>query len=124
MWAYLILGPSKSLLVARHEPLYDENHIAFVLTVNDGPAWTPKLDPNKLKNPPPVEKLIPVKDKVDEDLLVHLKDACDWIKVGMNSGKGRVLVHCQQGRSRSGTVVVAYGEDPSDLHNADLDSEC
>jgi dual specificity phosphatase 12 len=54
-------------------------------------------------------------DDPTEDLLCRLKDACDWIDAGLKSeseGEEKkqtgVLVHCTQGISRSGSIVIAY----------------
>lgn len=65
-----------------------------------------------------VTKHINVDDAPTEDLLYHLTDACDWIDVSLHScGKDDekpdsrqvgVLVHCVQGISRSGSIIVAY----------------
>ncbi len=71
-----------------------------------------------------VMKHIPIDDSPIEDLLSVLGDVCDWIdgalgrRVGVARGKGGgegmgVLVHCTQGISRSGAVVVAYRTSPS-----------
>lgn len=63
-------------------------------------------------------KQININDDPTEDIICHLKDACDWIEKALseqresveNSFKRRngMLVHCTQGISRSGAVVVAY----------------
>lgn len=63
-------------------------------------------------------KHIDIDDDPAEDILYHLKSACDWIETclqpGSKSGEGYdlkkvgVLVHCTQGISRSGSIVVAY----------------
>jgi hypothetical protein len=79
--------------------------------VIDGPAWIPFCIIN-LKATWLTKKLIPAKDMVLEDLLGHLNEACDFIKEGINSDKGGVLVRCHQGKSRSGSVVVGYSEFP------------
>ena len=103
-----------SLLNARSEPLYDQNNIAFVLSSIDGPTHIPRLDRKKLKGAIPVEKLMEVEAFVEAfveaDLLRHLREACHFIKDGVESDKGAALVHCHMGISRSGAVVVGYSE--------------
>lgn len=63
-------------------------------------------------------KHIDINDDPAEDILRHLQDACDWIEKGLLSNSkieegsslapAGVLVHCTQGISRSGSVVIAY----------------
>ncbi|KFY17447.1 hypothetical protein V492_00696 [Pseudogymnoascus sp. VKM F-4246] len=65
-----------------------------------------------------IQKHIDINDDPTEDILIHLKDTCDWIKASLASapvnsdGDGPkqvgVLVHCTQGISRSGSIVIAY----------------
>lgn len=52
---------------------------------------------------------IPVEDVEYADLLIHLPMACRFIHQALSEG-GVVLVHCEQGLSRSATVVAAYRE--------------
>ena len=51
--------------------------------------------------------VIHIEDTKDEELLIHLPKAIEFIKCGMENGTG-VLVHCQQGISRSASIVIAY----------------
>ncbi|KAH8648785.1 protein-tyrosine phosphatase-like protein [Tricladium varicosporioides] len=63
-------------------------------------------------------KALNIDDDPMEDIVCHLKDICDWIAKALNEEKNSVensperrngvLVHCTQGISRSGAVVVAY----------------
>ncbi|KAF2459677.1 protein-tyrosine phosphatase-like protein [Lineolata rhizophorae] len=62
-------------------------------------------------------KIVEIDDDPTQDMMRHLKDACDWIDAGLgekrndaeNEQRQRgVLVHCVQGISRSGSIVVAY----------------
>jgi len=50
---------------------------------------------------------IRVKDKPDQDIGPFLDPAADFIEAALAAG-GRVLVHCTQGVSRSGVVVLYY----------------
>lgn len=53
-----------------------------------------------------VRKSIPVDDYPDEDLMAHFSDTNKYIENAITAGG--VLVHCQQGVSRSATFVAAY----------------
>merc|ERR1712118_594319 len=50
---------------------------------------------------------IPVEDDESESILDHLHESVAFIDQAL-CNHGRVLVHCQQGVSRSATIVVAY----------------
>lgn len=50
---------------------------------------------------------IPLRDDEGDSLLPHLPAAIAFIQEGMQGG-GKVLVHCQAGRSRSVALAVAY----------------
>lgn len=50
---------------------------------------------------------IDILDSSSTDLRPHLEDACNWIHSALLTGR-TVLVHCQQGISRSAAVVIAY----------------
>ena len=49
------------------------------------------------------------RDKPDEEVLSVLAESCCLIEQRLQEGKG-VLVNCRMGRSRSATVVIAYGK--------------
>jgi len=48
---------------------------------------------------------IVIKDEGHENILQYFDEAADYIEERPNE---RVLVHCQQGRSRSATIIIAY----------------
>lgn len=51
----------------------------------------------------------PIEDNPYEDLLGLLDGLCDWIDyIRSTTQEPRILVHCVQGISRSGAVVIAY----------------
>ncbi|KAJ7087945.1 protein-tyrosine phosphatase-like protein [Mycena belliarum] len=50
---------------------------------------------------------IDIRDKESVDLRPHLEAACVYIERALRRGEG-VLVHCQQGISRSPSIVIAY----------------
>ncbi|CAK5274415.1 unnamed protein product [Mycena citricolor] len=50
---------------------------------------------------------IDIRDKETVDIAPYLEAACIWIEKALSRGEG-VLVHCQQGVSRSPSIIIAY----------------
>ncbi|KAJ6582324.1 protein-tyrosine phosphatase-like protein [Mycena capillaripes] len=50
---------------------------------------------------------IDIEDRSSAALQPHLAAACDYIRAALERGDN-VLVHCQQGVSRSASIVIAY----------------
>ena len=60
---------------------------------------------------PDCHKWVECADSSTQDLLIHMADICNFIDQMLEPSQqqpGRVLVHCDQGISRSVTVVIAY----------------
>lgn len=67
--------------------------------------------PNHFENTGMIQYLrIPVEDSLAADLGSHLDKAVDWMAAVLSDpfAPGAVLVHCQQGISRSATLVIAF----------------
>ena len=54
-----------------------------------------------------VYKCVSITDSAESDIVSEVDECLNFIKTAVNQG-GKVLVHCFAGRSRSGSVVVAY----------------
>lgn len=54
-------------------------------------------------------KNLNLEDRIDKEgsLLFHLEAALKFIEE-CKEGKGRILIHCMEGKSRSASVVIAY----------------
>ncbi|KAF7329005.1 Dual specificity [Mycena venus] len=74
--------------------------ITHVLSIT--PPAVPALATTELNH-----LLIDLPDREFENLLIHLPTTSKWIEDALNEG-GKVLVHCNEGASRSVTIVCAY----------------
>ncbi|KAG0647045.1 Dual specificity phosphatase MPK-4 [Hyphodiscus hymeniophilus] len=111
---------------ARSLSLLKSLNIKYILSVTR-PEDRPKFDPKDhaesdvhVNSDRFVTRHVDINDDPTEDILLHLKDTCDWIEASLLStssdigrqnrtaGKAGVLVHCTQGISRSGSIVIAY----------------
>ncbi|KAF8170724.1 protein-tyrosine phosphatase-like protein [Mycena galopus ATCC 62051] len=85
---------------AKSEKVRLELGITHVLSIT--PPVIPELAMAKLNR-----LLIDLPDREFENLLIHLPTTSKWIDDALDEG-GKVLVHCNEGASRSVTVVCAY----------------
>lgn len=49
---------------------------------------------------------VPLHDQLEENIIRHLPEAMEFLF--QNEAKGKVLVHCAAGVSRSGSIIIAY----------------
>ncbi|KAG7086182.1 hypothetical protein E1B28_002140 [Marasmius oreades] len=96
--ASLFLG---SLSAIEDPSVLRQNRISVIVQVIDAP-WVPPLDEKEFSC-----YKIPVLDATSVDLAPYLESVCAFIEGSLRSGRG-VLVHCQQGVSRSTSIVIAY----------------
>lgn len=78
-----------------------EAHISHIVQVLDVP-WMPLTEKEGFSC-----YKIPVMDDIAVDIRPHLEEACTNIDKALRNGNS-VLVHCQQGVSRSAAIVIAY----------------
>ena len=89
-------------LSAIEDPSYlRANNVSVIVQVIDAP-WIPPLDEKEFTC-----YKIPILDASSVDLKPYLEGVSAFIHNSLNSGRG-VLVHCQQGVSRSTAIVIAY----------------
>lgn len=83
---------------------YDRSDFTHVLSV----CHTP--DNHKRKDlPRGNQKIIDVEDNPQSNIQKHLRGAVGWIQqVLQQDPNARIVIHCQQGRSRSATVAIAF----------------
>jgi dual specificity phosphatase 12 len=113
-----------SRFAARSVSLLKSLNISYVLSVTR-PEDLPKFNSGdgaesetSASKDELVVKHIDINDDPTEDILQYLKDACDWIETSLTAEPTKaevgdpkqvgVLVHCTQGISRSGSIVIAY----------------
>ncbi|KAG5643619.1 hypothetical protein DXG03_000586 [Asterophora parasitica] len=90
-----------SLAAVQEKDMLIEHRITHLVQVLDAP-WLPLSEKDGFNC-----YRIPILDQHTVDLKPHLEDACNHIDRALRSGKN-VLVHCQQGISRSPAIVIAY----------------
>ncbi|KAJ7266452.1 protein-tyrosine phosphatase-like protein [Mycena haematopus] len=91
-----------SLSAVNDHPLLRAHGITHLVQALEAP-WAPPAR----KEDGFVAYSIDIRDKESVDLRPHLEAACVYIERALKRGEG-VLVHCQQGISRSPSIVIAY----------------
>ncbi|TFK38876.1 protein-tyrosine phosphatase-like protein [Crucibulum laeve] len=90
-----------SLMAVNDKDLLIQHHVSHLVQVLDVP-WLPLSEKDGFSC-----HRIEIHDQASVDLRPHLEAACNYIDRALRSGRS-VLVHCQQGVSRSPAVVIAY----------------
>ncbi|KAG6852377.1 hypothetical protein C0991_012607 [Blastosporella zonata] len=88
-------------LSAVEKDLLHAHNISHLVQVLDAP-WIPLSEKDGFNC-----YRIQILDQSTVDLKPHLEAACNYIDRALRSGRN-VLVHCQQGISRSPAIVIAY----------------
>ncbi|KAF8152103.1 protein-tyrosine phosphatase-like protein [Mycena galopus ATCC 62051] len=91
-----------SLSAVNDHPLLRAHGITHLVQALEAP-WAPPAR----KEDGFVAYNIDIRDKESVDLRPHLEAACVYIERALKRGEG-VLVHCQQGISRSPSIIIAY----------------
>ncbi|TCD66033.1 hypothetical protein EIP91_001888 [Steccherinum ochraceum] len=81
-------------------------NIAALVQVLDAP-WLPSVDAHAKQGIHLESYRLDIMDSTSADLKPHLEATVRWIDEKLRKGRN-VLVHCQQGVSRSAAVVIAY----------------
>jgi protein-tyrosine phosphatase len=63
-----------------------------------------KEEPQKIEYSPPIYKRIEVNDSMEENIKKYFAESLKFIDQSQN-----ILVHCREGKSRSVSMIVAYG---------------
>jgi len=90
-----------SLAAVQDREMLRENRITHLVQVLDVP-WLPVSEKDGFST-----HRIKIDDVITVDIRPYLEAACNYIDGSLRSGRN-VLVHCQQGVSRSAAVVLAY----------------
>ncbi|KAJ7171324.1 protein-tyrosine phosphatase-like protein [Mycena filopes] len=91
-----------SLSASNDHPLLRAHGVTHLVQALEA-AWAPPALPEDGFSTFSVD----IRDKASVDLRPHLEAACVWIERALGRGEG-VLVHCQQGVSRSTSIIIAY----------------
>ncbi|KAF7327254.1 Phosphatases II [Mycena kentingensis (nom. inval.)] len=99
-----------SMAAAYDHDLLREHHITHLVQVLETP-WAPQQDPDDFEQASAPNKLhyhrIDIEDRTTAALGQHLSAACDYVENALADGEN-VLVHCQQGVSRSASIIIAF----------------
>ncbi|KAJ7148557.1 protein-tyrosine phosphatase-like protein [Mycena crocata] len=90
-----------SMAAAHDRDLLREHRVNHLVQVLEVP-WQPQSDDAEFSY-----HRIDIEDRSSAALSGHLAEACDYIRTSLKNGDN-VLVHCQQGVSRSASIVIAY----------------
>ncbi|KAK7024825.1 phosphatases II [Favolaschia claudopus] len=90
-----------SMAAAHDTDLLHAHHITHLVQVLEVP-WMPQTDVPGFQY-----YRIDIEDNKSATLQPYLEEACDYIRAALGDGNN-VLVHCQQGVSRSASIVIAY----------------
>ncbi|XP_071419755.1 dual specificity protein phosphatase 13B-like [Pithys albifrons albifrons] len=104
VWPNLYVG---DLYVARDKAQLSQMGISHVVNaaagrfrINTGPTFYNDLSVDYYG--------VEAEDNPDFDLSIHFYPVAQYIREALNSPKGKVLVHCAMGISRSATLVLAF----------------